>query len=257
MMNSITRSKENKNKIPVWSVLVWLAIWEIVALCLKSDILLVSPIKVIRCLGEMIVTLPFWKAVGFTFLRIVLGFLIAALSGILFGALSYAYKPVRDLISVPVSVIKSTPVASFVILVLVWIPSRNLSVLISFLISFPAVYTNVLQGLMEMDEGLDEVAKVFRLPFSRRLRFIYTPQVMPYFRAACSLAFGMCWKAGIAAEIIGLPRGSMGEQLYEAKIYLNTPEMFAWTVTIIVVSFTFEKVLMTGLNHIMKRLEGR
>jgi len=205
----------------------------------------------------MVTVKEFWKAVGFSFARINLGFILAMVSGIVLGTLSYVFKPIRGLLKLPVSVIKATPVASFIILVLIWVPSKNLSVFISFLMTFPVMYTNISEGLASMDGKMLEMAQVFGLPFGKKLRFIYIPFVIPYFKAACSLALGLCWKAGIAAEIIGLPRGSMGEKLYEAKIYLNTPEMFAWTVTIIVISVTFEKVVMFLINKTMDKLEGK
>ena len=255
-MNS-TSLDNKKNKIPVWSVIIWLAAWQLLSMYLKSDILLVSPLKVIKCLLGMLPKADFWRAVGFTFIRINAGFLLATLAGIILGSLSYVYKPVRELLTLPVSVIKATPVASFIILVLIWIPSRNLSVFISFLMTFPIMYTNITRGLCETDHKMLEMTRVFKLPLKGRLRYVYIPQCIPYFRAACSLALGMGWKAGIAAEIIGLPRGSMGERLYEAKIYLNTDRMFAWSVTIIIISILFEKIVMFLIGKGMDKLEGR
>ena len=256
MTNSTTQSKK-KNRIKLWSIAVWLVLWQLLSMYLKSDILLASPVKVAACLGRLVFTGEFWKNVGFTFLRINLGFLSAVIMGILLAILSYRFTVVSDLFRVPVNVIKAVPVASFIILVLIWVPSKNISVIISFLMCFPVIYTNISEGLEAMDEKMLEMAGVFRLPFSRQLRYIYVPQVIPYFKAACSLTLGLCWKAGIAAEVIGLPRGSVGERLYEAKIYLNTPEMFAWTVTIILVSFAFEKLVMLLVNHLVNRLEGK
>jgi len=256
MMNSISL-KNKHNKIPIWSIIFWLIIWQIVSVSINSEILLVSPVKVMLSLSEMIKEVDFWKSVSFTFIRIDLGFLVAVFAAILIGTLSYLFIPVRELFILPVSVIKAVPVASFIILVLIWVPSRNLSVIISFLMTFPIMYTNICEGLFTMDKKLTEMADVFRLPFSKRIRFIYVPQVLPYFKAACSLALGMCWKSGIAAEIIGLPRGSVGERLYEAKIYLNTSEMFAWTIVIIAFSITFEKVVMFFINIVANKLEGR
>lgn len=255
-MNSTTKFFR-KRKGTIFAIAFWLLIWQIVSICLKSDILLVSPIKVVKCLGELIVTSDFWRAVGFSFVRIIAGFLIALILGIIFATISYDIKPIREFIELPLSVIKVTPVASFIILVLIWIPSKNLSVFISFLMAFPVFYTNIFKGLSTVDDKMKAMADVFRLPISGQIRYIYIPGVIPFFKAACSLALSFSWKAGIAAEIIGLPRGSMGERLYEAKIYLNTDRMFAWTVTIIVISVVFEKIVGFAINKAMDRLEGR
>ena len=149
-------------------------------------------------------------------------------------------------------VIKATPIASFVILALIWVSSKNLAVLIAFLIVLPVTYTNVLKGLSETDSQLLEMARVFRMPYGRKLRYIYGPAVRPYLLSAVSLGLGMCWKAGIAAEVIGLPARSIGRELYDAKLYLMTPELFAWTIVIIVLSAGFEKLVMAVLRRVMK-----
>jgi NitT/TauT family transport system permease protein len=254
-MNSTT--SKNKTKLRLWAVILWLILWQLLAMYLDSDILLASPIKVILSLLGMLKVFSFWQSILFTFIRIFIGLLIAKVLGIIFAAISYISTPFRELISVPVAVIKSTPVASFIILVLIWIPSRNLSVFISFLMAFPVIYTNILQGLTCMDKKMLEMAQVFRIPFKRRLRFIYVPEVIPYYQAAAALSNGLCFKAGIAAEIIGLPQGSIGERLYQAKIYLNTPELFAWTIVIIILSIVFNRCFLYLINQVMDKLEGK
>ena len=145
--------------------------------------------------------------------------------------------------------IKATPVASFIILCLIWIPSRNLSVFISFLMVFPVVYTNILEGIRQTDKQLLEMADSFGAGVGKKLQFIYLSQVMPYAVTACKLGLGLCWKAGIAAEVIGIPAGSIGEKLYKAKVYLETPDLFAWTIVIIAVSVGFEKIFMFALRR--------
>ena len=136
----------------------------------------------------------------------------------------------------------------FIILALVWLNSQSLSLFISALMVFPPVYLNVLEGICRTDRRLLEMARV---PFGRRLRGIYLPQVMPYFRTAVSLGLGLCWKAGAAAEIIGLPAGSMGERLYTAKVYFQTADLFAWTVTIVAVSVVFERLFLALVDRLM------
>ena len=254
MKISTLRNKVNGRKIPIWTIIFWLVVWHLASLMIGHDILLVSPVTVIKCLGVLIFQTEFWKSIMFSLIRIAGGFLSAVLLGVFFSALSHTFKFIDELISLPVAVIKSTPVASFIILALIWIPSRNLSVFISFLIVFPVIYTNVLTGIEKMDYKLIEMAKVFDMSFMKKFRYIYILQVMPYFRAACGVSLGMCWKAGIAAEIIGIPKGSIGEHLYNAKVYLNTPELFAWTVVIIFVSILFEKLFLFAIDMVNKMI---
>ena len=144
--------------------------------------------------------------------------------------------------------VKAVPVASFIILALVWLDSRSLSLFISALMVFPPVYLNVLEGLCRTDRKLLELARVYRIPLRRRIWGIYVPQVLPYFRSAASLALGLCWKAGAAAEVIGLPAGTIGERLYTAKIYLQTPDLFAWTAVILILAAVFERLFLAAVD---------
>ena len=156
-----------------------------------------------------------------------------------------------------VTFIKTTPVASFIILCLIWLDSANLSVFISFLMVLPIVYANMLEGIRQTDPKLLEMARLFRVSPGRRLFYIYLPQLRPYLMTACSVALGLSWKAGIAAEVIGIPDGSIGERLYEAKVYLNSADLFAWTVVIIAVSIVFEKLFLLLLRRGYARLWRR
>ena len=145
--------------------------------------------------------------------------------------------------------------ASFIILCLIWLNSSNLPIFIAFLMVLPVIYTNMLQGIKSTDKKLLEMAEVFSLKKLRRIKYIYMPQLRPYIQSACSISLGLCWKAGIAAEVIGIPEGSIGEALYQAKIYLNSRDLFAWTVVIIIISIVFEKFFAWGIKALYSLLE--
>lgn len=238
-----------------WAVLVWLLIWQLGAMAMDQQILLVSPIAVLIRLGTLAVEPSFWKAVGFSLLRITGGFFLGAAVGTVLAALSARLHRVEELLAPLLLAVKSIPVASFIILSLILFSSRNLSVLISFLMVLPVLYTGVLGGIRAMDKQMLEMAQVFQTPAPRRVRYIYLPQVLPYFRAACASALGLCWKSGIAAEVIGMPTGSIGERLQQAKIYLDTPDLFAWTLVIVLVSLAFERLFLALLQIATRYLE--
>ena len=145
------------------------------------------------------------------------------------------------------------PVASFIILALVWLESRQLPLFIAALMAFPVVYRNVLEGIRGTSRELLEMARVFRVPFSRRLRGVDLPQVLPYFRAAADTALGLSWKAGTAAEVIGLCSGTIGERLYTAKVYFQTADLFAWTAVIVLLSVLFERLFLRGVDALTER----
>lgn len=255
IFTTAAKKSDKPHKMKLWAVALWLAVWQLGSMALGQEILLVSPLAVLIRLASLILTGGFWKAILFSLMRIALGFFGAMAAGILLAGLSARFRRIQELAAPVMLAIKAVPVASFVILVLVWVPSRNLSVIISFLMVLPVIYTNVLNGIRETASDLLEMAQVFSLPAVRVIRYIYISQVMPYFRSACMVALGLCWKAGVAAEVIGIPKGSIGEKLYNAKIYLNTPDLFAWTLVIVLVSQGFERVFLALLDVGVRRLE--
>jgi NitT/TauT family transport system permease protein len=213
-------------------------------MALNQPLLLPTPVSALTCLGRLAVTAAFWRAVGWSAVRILGGFLLSCVAGVLLAVPAGRWRWVRELLSPLMAAVKAVPVVSFIILALVWLNSRQLPLFIAGLMVLPQVYFNVLTGIQQTDRQLLEMARVFRVPLRRQLWGIWLPQVLPYFRTAASLGLGLCWKAGVAAEVIGLPGGSLGERLYTAKVYFQTPELFAWTAVIVAVSAVFEKLFL-------------
>jgi len=239
----------------ILAVTTAILLWQLAAVIIGEEVLLVSPFRVLLRLSELIFEAEFWGTILFSFKRITLGFFIALAAGTALAILSYRFRIAEVFLWPYISIIKATPVASFVILCLIWLSSSSLPVFIAFLMAVPIIYTNMLQGFKSCDSKMLEMAEIFRFSFGKRLLYIYFPQVKSHFISACSVSLGLSWKAGIAAEIIGIPDGSMGEMLYQAKLYLATADLFSWTVTIILVSVLFEKAVMFIINRIFDRLE--
>lgn len=248
-------NKLKKAAITAGAVAFWLLVWEILALKLNSDIILVSPINAAKRLFELVTVSDFWRSVLFSAGRVLLGFILGLTAGTVLALVSAKVKFVKALFSPLISAMKSIPVASFTILALIWIGSKNLSVLVSFLICVPIVCSNMLEGMEQLDPKLSEMAKVFQIPPWRRFAGIYLSQLLPYFRSASRLAIGLCWKSGVAAEVIGIPSGSIGEKLYQSKVYLETADLFAWTAVVILLSFLCEKMFMLLVDMLRKRVE--
>lgn len=225
-------------------ICIWMLTWQLISLAVDNSIVFVGPLSVLHTLSARICTASFWETIFYSFIRISLGFITACVLGSLTGALSFVFPLMQEILEPVVLLIKSVPAASFIIIALIWMGSENLSVFISFLIVFPVLYINMLTGLKSTDKNLLEMADIFHISFPGKLLYIYFPALFPYFLSACNIALGMSWKSGIAAEVIGIPSGSIGEQLYMSKIYLNTADLFAWTFVIISVSALFEKIFL-------------
>lgn len=225
-------------------ILFWLAVWQLASLWIDNAILLVGPFQVLRVFAEHIIQPEFWKIAGCSFLRIGLGFFGAFLCGMILGAAGYHYSLAEELLSPLMAALKSIPVASFVVLLLIWFGAERLSFFVSFLIVFPNVYVNTIAGLRSTNQKLLEMARVFGVSGRNRFFYIYRPALLPYLNGCLKISLGMSWKSGVAAEVIGLPDYSLGERLYMSKIYLDTAGLFAWTLTVILLSFLFEKAVL-------------
>lgn len=232
----------------IW--LLWIAIWQAANMLIHNNIIFVGPADMVEALLELVHDSSFWASVLHTFAKISIGFLGAFVLSILLGCLAHALPLVKDLLEPMMLLIKSVPVASFVILALIWIGSHNLAVFTSFLVVVPMIYVSTLSGLEHTDRKLLEMAQVFHMPLWKQIRYIYLPSVLPYLISGCRAALGMSWKSGVAAEVIGIPEGSIGEQLYYSKLYLDTAGLFAWTFVIIIASAVFERLFLFLLEKI-------
>lgn len=248
--------KLNFNKIirRSFAVLFWVMLWQVVSNVVGKDLLIASPYSVVKSIIKLCGEGSFWNSLWFTFIRISLGFILAMVLGVFMAVVSGKSILIKEALSIPMSIIKSVPVASFIIIALIWISSKNLSIFISFLMVLPIFYTNTLKGIECVDKQLIQMSEVFKIGVIKKIRYIYIPEIMPYFISSATVSLGLCWKAGIAAEVIGIPTGSIGEKLYQSKIFLNTSELFAWTVVIIIISVIFEKAFMLMLRKMEEKI---
>ena len=241
----------NKYLNNAFIIIFWFIVWQIAAMAVNQAILLPKPVMVGKTLLRFLGESEFWLAITHSLLKIMLGFFLAMILGSGLAFLGAKFSFVHQLIYPILSIIKATPVASFIILALIWINSASLSTFIAFLMVLPMFYANIYQGLKNVDVKLLEVAKVFGLNKRRTFREVYLPSLKPYLISTCTIGLGFAWKSGVAAEVIGLPAKTIGNQLYYAKVYLQTDELFAWTAAIIVLSIFLEKLLL----KILKKLE--
>ena len=221
-----------------------------------GGLFLATPVQTLAALARIAPTAGFWQRIAFSALRILAGFLLAVAGGLVLGAAGARWRRMRIFVEPVMQLIRAMPVASFVILALLWVRGENLSVVVSFTHVLPVVYAGVLAGIADTDPQLLEMARVYRLPLGARLRYIWLPGVFPSFSESCIAAMGMCWKSGVSAEVIGLPDHSVGDALYRAKITLSTPDVFAWTLVIVLLSALLSAAAARLLRAAKTRLCG-
>lgn len=222
-------------------LLFWILLWQAVSMAVNNAIILAGPVEVLQDLLQSSRTVLFWKTAAFSLGRVVTGFMAALAAAVPLAALSFALPAAQELLAPVLGLMKSVPAASFTVLVLVWTGSGGLSIIITFLMVFPIIYFSALEGLKSVDPALSEMMRIFRVSWRNRVFFLYRPALMPHLNAAMKTALGLSFKAGIAAEVIGTPRYSIGERIYLSKISLNTAGLFSWTAVLIALSVLFEK----------------
>lgn len=237
----------------------WLGVWQLAGWLVErsvqgrgNELLLPYPTTVLRALAKLVVTASFWRSVGASLLRIFGGLAAGVAVGSLLAALTGASRMANWLLSPAIRVVRATPVASFILLILLWTDRDAVPVIVSALMVVPVVWETVAQGIASTDGKLLEMAKAYRFSRWKTIRLIYLPSIKPYFTAALTNAVGLAWKSGSAAEVLCVPKYALGSRIYQAKLYLEIPELFAWTVTVISLSSLLEK----GLTLVLRKQKG-
>ena len=234
------------------TALFWLAVWQAAAVLLPK-LLFAGPVPTVRSPLSLLRNSEFWFSIAHSLGKIASGFLLAFSTGCLLAIACRRMPVLRMLLGPLIQVMKSLPVACFIVVALIWVRSEWISVLTAFFVVFPAVYINLGEGLQQTDQGMLEMAQLFHLTPAKRLRAVWLPACLPYLLSACRVSVGMALKAGVAGEIIGLPRWSIGEQLYLSKLYLNTADLFAWSLVIILLSLALERLLVFALATVQRK----
>lgn len=230
------------------ALLFWTGMWYLAARMTDNPLLLPGPVQVLRCLGGLMLTKIFWQTVAVSIGRILLGVTLAVGIGCVLAVATTSSRLLEKLIAPALTAMQATPVASFTILVLIWVDRNYVPVLICGMMVLPVVWNSVSTGIRMTDRQLLEMAKVYRLSQLQTLRRIWMPSVMPFFRTACSSALGLGWKAGIAAEVLTVPKYSIGRMIADSKLYVLTEELFASTLVVIVLSLLLQRLMQRLLR---------
>ena len=249
MKTFITKVNLKQIGIRTGVVLFWLLLWQGISMIVQQEIVLVSPVQVFQRLFSLAGTEEFWYVTSLSLCRIFFGFLVGMLIGIVLAVLTTRFSILHQLFSPVLSIMRATPVTSFIILAFFLLAKADIPGFVSVLMVTPIVWKNVTEGILQTDGQLLEMAKVMKIGSVATITKIYMPSVKPYLNAACVTAIGLAWKAGVAAEVITNPTYGIGAKMYQAKVDLEMADLFAWTIVVIVLSVLCE----TCFSYCMKR----
>ncbi len=234
----------------------WLVVWEVLDRVVDNRLVLAGPIRTLQALADQVVMPNFWMIVGASFGRIALGFLLSFVVGFLLALVACRVRLFRDFIDPIISLLRTIPVASFIILLLIWVGNQALTVFLAFFIVLPLIYTNMVTGFESVDKQMLEMARVYGLSRWHTFLYVYRPAFMPFLLSSTKISLGMTWKSGIMAEVLATPKPSIGKEMATARTFLDTPDLLAWTVVVMVASVLFEKAFMALLKRANRPLGG-
>jgi len=234
-------------------LLFWLLVWFIISRIINQVLYFPSPIVTIKALVELLGNKNFFLSIISTVSRVFIGLVIANILGILLGLLCGFKKWIFDLMRPMMTFVRSTPVMSLIIIALIWFQSNHVPIFISFLMCFPIIWTNIVEGFKKVDQDLIEMGKIYQISKIKLVKDIYIPSLLPFYIAGFNTALGIAWKVTVAAEVLSHPRFAIGTNLYDSKVYLDTPSLFAWTLVIVILSYFFEIVITNYLNKRLKK----
>lgn len=234
----------------------YLALWAILAARINQPLLLPAPQSVLLKLAQLLPDPMFYRTLGATLTRTLLAYALGIGAAVLLGALCVRFRMMELLLSPLLSAVRATPVTSFIVLALVWLSSPRVPILTGFLMTLPVVYSALVQAIRAIDPNLLEMARMYGFGRAKTLVHVVIPAVLPAFVQSCLAAIGLCWKAVVAAEVIGVPKPAVGSKLYEAKIYLETDSLLAWTLTIVLLSVLLEALLKKAAKRLMEVRHG-
>ena len=232
----------------------WLGVWQLMAFWVDhsvngkgNELLLPYPMTVLRSLLTLVQEPVFFQTVFTSLGRILLGLLLGTVLGTVLAALTSGSRWADRILSPAIRVIRATPVASFILLVLLWTGKDSVPVVIAALMVVPVVWGNLSRGIQETDRQLLELARTYRFSRWKTVRLVYLPSLRPYFISAITTATGLAWKSGVAAEVLCVPNFAVGTQIFNTKLYLEIPDLFAWTAVVVTLSLLLEKLLRSLL----------
>ena len=244
-------NKKNRH-IGLISIIVMLAVWEVVAIRINSEQIMPGPWATLLATLRLFAEKDFLWVVGNTLFRGLIGFAIALILGIGLGIWAGINGKFEAFLKPWIVVMRSIPVVAFILLALIWFKSGSVPVFIGILTMFPMICTNVIEGIRNVDSKLIEMARFYHVSESRIIKEVYVPAIAPFVVSGISSAFGIGWRAIVIGEVLSQPEFGIGSRMHAAQSFLNVDMLIAWTLIAILISFLFEKIIRWGEKNLIK-----
>ena len=228
----------------ILSVLLLVALWYLAAFFINAPLILPYPHSVFVRLCALVQTLLFWKSFAFTFIRVILAFVISVVIGFAMGLVSADFPPFKDYIEFPLALIRAMPVVAVILPALFWFKSDTVPVFVAVLMALPVVTTAAQRGFESTPESRELLFRARSRGFTgwKAFRYIRLPSAAPALTSGAESAFGLCWKVVAAGEVLSIPRFAAGSLMHQSQVHLETADTLAVTVALVFVSWACQKL---------------
>lgn len=230
-----------KGLITFLSICLLLLVWQLMALYVGQPELIPSVPRLAETLFQLLRTAAFYQHISATILRGLAGMLIslacAFVSASLFARCRLVYELCRPLLPI----MRSVPVISFILLALIFLKPEGIPPIIAFLTMYPLLTENITEGLLNLRPGLSLMADLFKLNGRNRLLQVVYPQLKPFLFSGLASAAGFGWRAIIMGEVLSQCAFGIGGEMKRAQNFIAVPELVAWTIMAVLISFLFDK----------------
>ncbi|MEG1612786.1 MAG: ABC transporter permease subunit [Clostridia bacterium] len=228
---------------PLISFGLFIAIWAIYSASVKIELILPSPAATFNSFFALLGLKTFWIAVGNTLLRTTISFIISFFLATFFAIIGAFCRPVHKLLEPIITILRATPTMSIILLAIIWLKSTTSPMLIAFLVVFPMCYTAIYEAIINVDGKLLEMSNVYRVKKIDIVKKFYIPSISPTLFSSAKSNISLNVKIIIAAEVLAQTRDSIGNYMQLSKIYLDTSELLAWSITAVLLSYLLEGVV--------------
>lgn len=227
---------------------VLLALWE-VASAHYGALLLPSPRDAFVALGNLVIAGEAVTAAWSTAIRALLGFLLAALTGVALGLAAGLSRLTARLLDPLATVLLGVPPIAWVVLAILWFQGGLLTAVFTVAATtVPITFAAAQAGGRTVDAQLEEMTRAYRFGYWQRLCWLYVPHLVAFVFPALITAMGVAWKVTVMTELLALADG-IGAEMAGTRASLDTRGTLAWITLVVTLLLVLEHGLLRPLQR--------
>ena len=238
MKNSILKDR----KLSIISKISIIIIWILLSRSVNNEVIIPSIKSTFASMIRIIKDPNFFNIIKYTLLRTLIGFLISLSLAMIIGIVSSVSKITYNLMVPILKFLNSIPTIAIIVLALIWLNNELVPMLVGFIMVFPILYENILNGILNVDKDIIQMANLYKVGKIKIVNNIYIPSILYNLSSVFNTVLGINLKMVIAGEVLGQPKYAIGSNLQLERIYLNTSGVFAWIIIILLISETFDYI---------------